>query len=88
VGRAWMHRVNSLGLLDLQIAAEDLTPKSQYSVYLTASDQLPFGRLEPLAVLETNLDGALIVQTVGPLKTLAASGANHDRHTLAEIPHC
>ena len=87
-GRAWMHRVNSLGLLDLQIAAEGLTPKFQYSVYLAASDQLPFGRLEPLAVLKTNLDGAGTVQTVGPLKTLAASGANHDRRTLAEIPHC
>jgi hypothetical protein len=83
-----MHRVNSLGLLDLQIAAEGLTPKFQYSVYLAASDQLPFGRLEPLAVLKTNLDGAGTVQTVGPLKTLAASGANHDRRTLAEIPHC
>jgi hypothetical protein len=67
--------VNSLGLLDLvQIAAKGLKPKSQYQVYLTESDRPPFGKLESLAVLHTNLDGAGIVQSVGPLKTLAASG--------------
>lgn len=65
--------VNSLGLLDLvQIAAKGLTPKSQYQVYLTESDHAPFGKLEPLAVLKTNPDGAGIVQAIGPLKTLAA----------------
>jgi len=64
--------VNSLGLLDLvQIAAEGLTPKSQYRVYLAESDHAPFGKLEPLAVLKTNPDGAGIVQAIGPLKTLA-----------------
>jgi len=68
--------VNSLGLLDLvQIAAEGLRPKAQYSVYLAESDQPPFGKLEPLAVLKTNPDGAGIIQTVGPLKTLAPTGA-------------
>jgi YVTN family beta-propeller protein len=47
--------VNSLGLLDLvQIAAEGLTHKSQYQVYLAESDHAPFGKLEPLAVLKTN----------------------------------
>ncbi|PYV70229.1 MAG: hypothetical protein DMG96_31830 [Acidobacteria bacterium] len=41
--------VNSLGLLDLvQIAAEGLTPKSQYQVCLAESDDAPFGKLEPL----------------------------------------
>jgi hypothetical protein len=65
--------VNSLGLLDLvQIAAEGLMPTSQYQVYLTGSDDEPFGKLEPLAVLATNPDGAGIVQAIGPLKTLAA----------------
>lgn len=70
--------VNSLGLLDLvQIAAEGLTPKSQYQVYLAESNHAPFGKLEPLAVLKTNPDGAGIVQAIGPLKTLAGSaGAN------------
>jgi hypothetical protein len=65
--------VNSLGLLDLvQIAAEGLIPKSQYQVYLAESDHAPFGKLEALAILKTNPDGAGIVQAVGPLKTLVA----------------
>lgn len=64
--------VNSLGALDLvQIAARGLTPKSQYKVYLAESEHPPFGKLEPLAVLKTNPDGAGIVQTIGPLKMLA-----------------
>jgi len=69
--------VNSLGLLDLvQLAAKGLTPKSQYQVYLADLAQTPFGKLEPLAVLRTNPDGAGIVQAIGPLKTLAgAAGA-------------
>jgi YVTN family beta-propeller protein len=68
--------VNSLGLLDLvQIAAKGLTPKSQYQVYLAESDQAPFGKLDPLAVLKTNPDGAGIAQTIGSLKTLIAGGA-------------
>jgi YVTN family beta-propeller protein len=64
--------VNSLGLLDLvQIAAAGLAPKSQYQVYLAESNHKPFGKLEALAVLKTNPDGAGIVQAIGPLKTLA-----------------
>jgi YVTN family beta-propeller protein len=67
--------VNSLGLLDLlQIAAEGLMPTSQYEVYLAGSGDTP-GALEPLAVLTTNPDGGGIVQTIGPLKTLAAEAA-------------
>lgn len=66
--------VNSLGLLDLvQIAAEGLAPKSQYQVYLADSNHPPFGKLQPLAVLRTNPDGAGIVQAIGPLKTLIGS---------------
>jgi YVTN family beta-propeller protein len=68
--------VNSLGLLDLvEIAAVGLAPKSQYQVYLAESNHAPFGKLEPLAVLKTNPDGAGIVQTIGPLKTLASGAA-------------
>jgi YVTN family beta-propeller protein len=64
--------VNSLGLLDLvQIAAAGLAPKTQYQVYLAESDHAPFGKLERLAVLRTNPDGAGIVQAIGPLKILA-----------------
>jgi YVTN family beta-propeller protein len=68
--------VNSLGLLDLiQIAAVGLAPSSQFQVYLAELDHAPFGRLEPLAILRTNPDGAGIVQTVGPLKSLSAGTA-------------
>jgi YVTN family beta-propeller protein len=64
--------VNSLGLLDLvQIAAAGLAPKSQYHVYLAEANHAPFGKLESLAILKTNPDGAGIVQSIGPLKTLA-----------------
>src|SRR6266404_3193628 len=66
--------VNSLGLLDLvQIAATGLAPQTQYQVYLAESNQSPFGKLEPLAVLKTNPDGAGIVQAIGPLKALAGN---------------
>jgi len=66
-GQGWA-AVNSLGLLDLiQLDAEGLTPKAQYQVYLADSDQTPFGKLERLAVLKTNPDGAGIVQSIGPL---------------------
>jgi YVTN family beta-propeller protein len=64
--------VNSLGLLDLvQIAAAGLAPKSQYQVYLADSNHAPFGKLEALAILKTNPDGAGSVQAIGPLKALA-----------------
>jgi YVTN family beta-propeller protein len=69
--------VNSLGLLDLvQIAASGLAPKAQYQVYLAESARFPFGKLEPLAILKTNPDGAGIVQAIGPLKVLAGGAAN------------
>jgi YVTN family beta-propeller protein len=64
--------VNSLGLLDLvQIAAKGLAPKESYQVYLAESNKSPFGKLEPLALLKINPDGAGIVQAIGPLKALA-----------------
>ena len=69
--------VNSLGLLDLiQIAAKGLAPQTQYQVYLAESNQSPFGKLDPLAVLKTNPDGAGIVQAIGPLKVLAGNDPN------------
>ena len=69
--------VNSLGLLDLvQIAATGLAPQTQYQVYLAESNQSPFGKLEPLAVLKTNPDGAGIVQAIGPLKMLTGNDPN------------
>ena len=69
--------VNSLGLLDLvQIAAKGLSPQTQYQVHLAESNQSPLGKLEPLAVLKTNPDGAGIVQAIGPLKVLAGNDAS------------
>ena len=69
--------VNSLGLTDLvQIAAEGLAPKAQYEVFLADSSQPPYGKLESLATLRTNPDGAGIVQAIGRLKTLATGGEN------------
>jgi hypothetical protein len=69
--------VNSLGLLDLvQIAAKGLAPKESYQVYLAESNQSPFGKLEPLALLKANPDGAGIVQAIGPLKALAGNDPN------------
>jgi YVTN family beta-propeller protein len=68
--------VNSLGLLDLiELAASGLSPKAQYQVYLADSPTAPFGKLEPLAILKTNPDGAGIVQAIGPLKTLAPAAS-------------
>jgi len=75
--------VNSLGLLDLvQIAAQGLTPKAQYQVYLAESNQPPFGKLQALAVLKINPDGAGIVQAIGPLKMLG----NHKATASAASP--
>jgi len=69
--------VNSLGLLDLiQIAAKGLAPKESYQVYLVESNKSPFGKLEALAVLKTNPDGAGVVQAIGPLKTLAGNDSS------------
>lgn len=63
--------VNSLGLLDLvQVSAAGLAPKSQYQVYLADSNHASFGKLEALAILKTNPDGAGSVQAIGPLKAL------------------
>jgi YVTN family beta-propeller protein len=70
VAQGWA-AVNSLGLLDLvQIAVEGLSVKSEYQIYLSESDHPPYKNLQPLAVLNTNADGAGIVQAIGPLKTL------------------
>ena len=69
--------VNSLGLLDLvQIAAKGLSPRTTYQVYLAESNKSPFGKLEPLAILKRNPDGAGIVQAIGPLKELTGNDPN------------
>ena len=69
-GSTFANAQASVAVNSVQIAAEGLAPMSQYQVYLAEADQVPFGRLQPLAVLKTNADGAGIVQAIGPLKTL------------------
>jgi hypothetical protein len=69
---------NSVALIDTEtnkISAEGLTPSRQYQVYLSESADPPFDKLQPLAVLKTNPDGAGIAQAIGPLKTLARSAS-------------
>ena len=74
--------VNSLGLLDLvEIAATGLAAGSEYRLYLAQSNHPPYGNLEPLAAFKANRDGAGIVQTVGPLKTLVHPGAATESST-------
>jgi hypothetical protein len=66
----------------VQIAAEGLTPKSQYQIYLADSNRPPYSNLQPLAILKTNPDGAGIAQSIGPLKVLAPSSATSSRRFL------
>ena len=48
-------------------------------MYLAESNQPPLGKLEPLAILKTNPDGAGIVQSIGPLKVLEGNDPNSSR---------
>ena len=80
--------VNSLGQLDLvEVAAENLTPTSQYQLNLTGSGDAS-GKIEPLAVFMTQPDGSAIVQAIGPLKTLAgeAGASPSERQFLTVTP--
>ena len=45
-------------------------------MYVAESNHAPFGKLEPLAVLKTNPDGAGIVQAAGPFKSLGAGSGS------------
>ncbi|MGA2811703.1 MAG: YncE family protein [Candidatus Acidiferrum sp.] len=66
--------VNSLGLLDLvEVAASGLARNTPYELYLAEAPTAPFGKLQPLAILRSNKDGAGIAQAIGPLKTVAAN---------------
>jgi YVTN family beta-propeller protein len=64
--------VNSLGALDLvEVAVANLTPKSQFKLCLAESDNAPFGKVECLATVKTNVEGSGIAQAIGPLKAVA-----------------
>ncbi|MEO8071890.1 MAG: hypothetical protein ABI686_01460, partial [Acidobacteriota bacterium] len=61
--------VNSLGLLDLlEIAVSGLQPKSQYTLFLSDTNQPPFADALPLVTFTTWSDGAAVAQAIGPLK--------------------
>jgi hypothetical protein len=49
----------------------NLTPKSQFKLCLAESDHAPFGKVECLAVIKTNVEGSGIAQAIGPLKAVA-----------------
>lgn len=64
--------VNSLGLLDLiQMDPTGLTPGTKYELYLAEHNHAPYGSFVPLAAFTPNPDGGAIVQSIGPLKSLA-----------------
>ena len=61
--------VNAVGPLDLlQAAVSGLKPEQSYTLWLVTSRTAPFGKKEPLATFKTNVAGAQIVQTIGPLR--------------------
>lgn len=60
--------INSLGLIDnLQIAATGLLPGKKYRLMLVGGD-----KPEELIMFNTSISGTAIVQTLGPLKHIAA----------------
>jgi hypothetical protein len=65
--------VNAIGPLDLlQAAVSGLKPGQSYTLWLADSRTAPFGQKQALATFKTNLAGAQIVQTVGPLRRVLA----------------
>lgn len=61
--------VNMLGPLDLlQIAVTDLEPNTSYTLWLVSEPTAPFGQRQALATFETNVAGAQVAQTIGPLR--------------------
>lgn len=61
--------VNSLGPLDLlQAAVSGLKPTASYTLWLVTSRTAPFGTKDALVTFKTNLAGAQVAQTIGPLR--------------------
>jgi len=68
--------VNTVGPLDLlQAAVTGLKPSEQYTLWLVTARTAPLRQKEPLATFKTNLAGAQVVQTIGPLRQIL-SGTN------------
>ncbi|HEX8679109.1 MAG TPA: DUF305 domain-containing protein [Chthoniobacterales bacterium] len=77
-GRATVS-VNSLGALDLlQAAVSGLKPTSDYTLWLTSSRTAPFGEKEALVNFKTNLAGAQVAQTIGPLRKVLTEAPTGD----------
>ena len=64
--------VNSLGAVDLvEVAVANLTPKSQFKLCVSDSDHAPFGKVECIGVIKTNVEGSGIGQAISQLKAVA-----------------
>jgi YVTN family beta-propeller protein len=64
--------VNSLGAVDLvEVAVANLTPKSQFKLCVAESDHAPFGKVECIGAIKTNVEGSGIGQAIAPLKAVA-----------------
>jgi hypothetical protein len=70
----------------VEVAVANLTPKSQFKLCVAESDHAPFGKVECLAVIKTNVEGSGIAQSIGPLKAVAntsqSAGAPQARRYL------
>jgi YVTN family beta-propeller protein len=61
--------INELGSVDLlEAAVSGLKPVHNYTLYLVASQNAPFGQKQALATFKTNVGGAQILQAIGPLR--------------------
>ncbi len=81
--------VNSLGLLDLvQLAAEGLTPKSQYQVYLAESDSCAFREARAVGCLEDESRRSRNRSSDRSAKDARCRWRCRERRTFAEIPYC
>jgi len=74
-------------LADFQHEVTNFSPPGLTVPQQRMHSPTPFGNLEPLALLKTNLDGTGITQSVGPLKALAgnagaAAGASSRRFLI------
>jgi YVTN family beta-propeller protein len=85
--------VNSLGAVDLvEVAAANLTPKSQFTLCLADSDHAPYGNVEPIGTIKTNTEGSGITQSIGPLKSVAtnpqtSAADQHRRYLIVTDQH-
>jgi YVTN family beta-propeller protein len=79
--------VNNQGLIDLlEAAVTGLQPKQWYELALVDSPNSPYGDIQPLEKFQTNLAGAAVVTTLGPIKQIVAGGTETQRRYLAIFP--